>query len=112
MIIHTGKPFVRTFAKSYDEKSGSAESIFTEKETIEFVDEISERLEANAVDYEWELGDFAVIDNLAMAHFASEGTQGNRDKVGLRILHRTTVAGTNKPQKEKKTARIDEKLDI
>jgi len=41
---------------------------------------------------EWELGDFAIIDNRALAHFADSGTQVHPSK-GLRILHRTTVAG-------------------
>jgi len=112
MIIHTGRPFFRRFAKNFDSESRRAESLLTPQETSDVIDGISKRLEVNAVDYEWELGDFAVIDNLAMAHFASEGTQGRRKKVGLRILHRTTVAGTNKPRKEKKKARKEEKLDI
>lgn len=42
---------------------------------------------------QWEKGDFAINDNLGLAHYASPGTQADREKVGLRILHRTTVVG-------------------
>ena len=41
----------------------------------------------------WQPGDFAINDNLGLAHYASEGTQGDRRRVGLRILHRTTIIG-------------------
>ena len=33
------------------------------------------------------------MDNLGLAHYASEGTHGNVDAVGLRILHRMTIVG-------------------
>ena len=39
----------------------------------------------------WNQGDFAIIDNLAVAHFATAGTQDDVEISGLRILHRTTV---------------------
>ena len=38
-------------------------------------------------------------DNLGIAHYAAPGTQQSSSKVGLRILHRTTVAGETIPQK-------------
>jgi taurine dioxygenase len=41
----------------------------------------------------WQPGDFLITDNLGLAHFASAGTQADCAKVGLRILHRTTVVG-------------------
>jgi taurine dioxygenase len=42
-------------------------------------------------------GDFALIDNLAVAHFAAPGTQRAAGEAGLRVLHRTTVAGDAAP---------------
>lgn len=38
-------------------------------------------------------------DNLAVGHFAHPNTQEPRSKVGLRVLHRTTVKGTHPPTK-------------
>ncbi|KAA6429862.1 MAG: hypothetical protein FRX49_00294 [Trebouxia sp. A1-2] len=42
---------------------------------------------------QWQPGDFIVSDNLAVAHEASPQTQMTVSDVGLRIMHRTTVAG-------------------
>ncbi|WAR24240.1 RDPA-like protein [Mya arenaria] len=47
----------------------------------------------------WEEGDFIISDNLAVGHEASPETQLPREKVGLRVLHRTTIKGTNVPSK-------------
>ncbi|BET01910.1 Taurine catabolism dioxygenase TauD, TfdA family [Nesidiocoris tenuis] len=49
--------------------------------------------------HEWENGDFIISDNLAVGHEATPETQIPRSQVGLRILHRTTVAGTTAPSK-------------
>lgn len=40
-----------------------------------------------------------MVDNLAVAHLASEGTQRPFDEVGLRLMRRTTVVGTTIPSK-------------
>lgn len=111
MLFHNGRPFVQTYARDYTYETGKAESTFSKSEISKFRGELSKRLQANAVGYEWELGDFAVIDNLAIAHFASPGTQRRRNEVGLRILHRTTVAGSNRPMKGN-AVKKEEKLDI
>ena len=50
----------------------------------------------------WEEGDFAIMDNLAIIHIASPATQLPAKEVGLRIMHRTTVAGDNVPTKQRK----------
>jgi len=42
--------------------------------------------------YTYEEGDFIIIDNLAVAHRASPEAHMAPDKVGLRIMHRTTIA--------------------
>lgn len=49
--------------------------------------------------HNWEPGDFIISDNLAVAHEATEETQLPRSQVGLRVLHRVTIAGTVPPQK-------------
>jgi len=49
--------------------------------------------------HKWEPGDFIISDNLAVGHYAHSSTQAPRDKVGLRVLHRTTVKGTYPPKK-------------
>jgi len=48
---------------------------------------------AYRVDYQYEEGDCIFIDNLAIAHRASPEAHQSVEKQGLRILHRTTVAG-------------------
>jgi len=45
--------------------------------------------------HEWAEGDMLILDNLAMAHYASPGTQDTSH--GLRIMRRITLAGTNRP---------------
>jgi taurine dioxygenase len=49
--------------------------------------------------HHWEEGDFIISDNLAVAHEATPETQYPVCKVGLRVLHRTTVAGNANPIK-------------
>ena len=43
------------------------------------------------VNMKWRKHDFAINDNLGLAHYATPGTQD--PKAGLRLLHRTTVVG-------------------
>lgn len=49
--------------------------------------------------HKWEPGDFIISDNLAVGHEASPQTQYPRSKVGLRVMHRVTIAGKTKPKK-------------
>ena len=51
--------------------------------------------------WRWRSGDLLVVDNLALAHLAADGTQvkADDDDVGLRIMRRTTVEGRNTPSK-------------
>lgn len=51
--------------------------------------------------HKWEEGDFIISDNLSVGHEATPETQYPVEEVGLRILHRTTIKGTSKPQKTK-----------
>eukprot|EP00242_Pyramimonas_sp_CCMP2087_P004106 CAMPEP_0198217458 /NCGR_PEP_ID=MMETSP1445-20131203/63823_1 /TAXON_ID=36898 /ORGANISM="Pyramimonas sp., Strain CCMP2087" /LENGTH=288 /DNA_ID=CAMNT_0043894157 /DNA_START=125 /DNA_END=988 /DNA_ORIENTATION=+ len=47
---------------------------------------------------EWAVGDFAIVDNLGLVHYADEGTQQGPE-AGLRVLHRTTIQGDTAPFK-------------
>ena len=42
---------------------------------------------------QWQPGDFIISDNLGVAHEASPQTQMTVSDVGLRVMHRTTIAG-------------------
>lgn len=46
---------------------------------------------------EWATGDLAIIDNQAIAHIASPGTQMRRGPDDLRLFHRTTMADLGTP---------------
>jgi taurine dioxygenase len=63
----------------------------------EIQNEITRAIENGADDLvlkmQWQEGDFAIIDNLGLAHYASPETQISRKEAGLRILHRTTILG-------------------
>ena len=62
---------------------------------------------ANIYHHKYQPGDFIISDNLAVGHEASPDTQWPRDKIGLRVMHRVTVAGTTKPGKSYKLANND-----
>nr|CAD7578211.1 unnamed protein product [Timema californicum] len=47
--------------------------------------------------HQWSEGEFIISDNLAVGHEATPETQLPRSKVGLRVLHRTTIKGTHPP---------------
>ena len=49
--------------------------------------------------HEWQPGDFIISDNLALGHEASPETQLSKSEVGLRVMHRVTIAGKRIPSK-------------
>jgi len=49
--------------------------------------------------HKYEEGDFIISDNLAVGHEASPETQLPRSQVGLRVMHRVTIAGKHRPSK-------------
>jgi len=49
--------------------------------------------------HEYEAGDLIISDNLAVGHEASPDTQLPREKIGLRVMHRVTIAGKVAPKK-------------
>ncbi|XP_063962996.1 alkylsulfatase-like [Lytechinus pictus] len=72
-------------------------------ETQEILNEIHHEFvkDDGAVQYshKWQVGDFIISDNLAVGHEATPQTQDSVERVGLRVLHRTTVKGTQPPTK-------------
>ncbi|XP_066991332.2 alpha-ketoglutarate-dependent taurine dioxygenase [Anabrus simplex] len=79
------------------------ERVATEKEFNAITEEIhNEFVKDNGkiqYSHKWQEGDFIISDNLAVGHEASPQTQLSRELVGLRVMHRTTVKGTNRPKK-------------
>eukprot|EP00933_Yihiella_yeosuensis_P052852 TRINITY_DN50986_c0_g1_i1.p1 TRINITY_DN50986_c0_g1~~TRINITY_DN50986_c0_g1_i1.p1 ORF type:complete len:580 (+),score=85.28 TRINITY_DN50986_c0_g1_i1:41-1741(+) len=49
--------------------------------------------------WRWASGDLLMVDNRAVAHLATGGTQASSEEVGLRLLRRTTVKGHQTPKK-------------
>lgn len=61
---------------------------------------------------QWKAGDFIISDNLALGHEAHPSTQYSRDKVGLRVMHRTTIKGILPPAKMYKNDELWPKLTV
>ena len=49
--------------------------------------------------HQWQRGDLLVLNNPSLAHIAGPGSQGDFKVTGLRLMHRSTVAGKVKPSK-------------
>lgn len=49
--------------------------------------------------HHWKSGDMLVLNNPSLAHIAGPGSQGSFEVTGLRLMHRTTVAGKKRPSK-------------
>mmetsp|Transcript_28230 Transcript_28230/g.54889 ORF Transcript_28230/g.54889 Transcript_28230/m.54889 type:complete len:172 (-) Transcript_28230:54-569(-) len=98
LCFHLGDPFFRCFAKDIDWEKNTMEPL-PKNECEAIRSRLISLLEdkTRMLEIEWEVGDLAVIDNLAIGHFASSGTQGSRKDTGLRILHRVTVSGKANP---------------
>ncbi|KAK9509661.1 hypothetical protein O3M35_006925 [Rhynocoris fuscipes] len=79
------------------------ERMATKEEYRRILKDINEEFikDNGAIQYvhNWSFGDFIISDNLAVAHEATPETQLPRTEVGLRVLHRTTIAGTVAPRK-------------
>ena len=57
----------------------------------------SEAARGNVYAHAWREGDLVLLDNLAVAHLASAESQRDVGEAGgVRILHRTVVAGTER----------------
>ncbi|KAK9806936.1 hypothetical protein WJX72_008011 [[Myrmecia] bisecta] len=103
MCFHTGM----TAALGWDLDT-PAERIATYQETEQLLQEIEDTFQHD-IDHlkyrhQWREGDFIISDNLAVGHEASPDTQRPVSEVGLRVMHRTTIAGNAKPCKDYATA--------
>lgn len=75
----------------------------TEAENTQVLEDLNHEFAKNggSIQYKhkYEPGDFIITDNLAVGHLASPGTQRPREEIGLRVMHRVTVAGKGRPTK-------------
>eukprot|EP00051_Salpingoeca_urceolata_P013493 m.169562 g.169562 ORF g.169562 m.169562 type:complete len:318 (-) comp17807_c1_seq8:51-1004(-) len=94
MVFHCGRSFMRGLAIDVGTE---AQRELSEEETEQVILDLEQQLSTRSYKMAWEDGDFALVDNLALAHFATPETQLRPDEVGLRILHRTTVHGDGQP---------------
>merc|ERR1712232_1234850 len=104
LMFHCGEPFCAGWAVDDDAPDPAQRKVssmirpdIVQKELTDRLDEAVEKI---GVKMNWEAGDFAINDNLGNCHYAAPGTQNPAQKAGLRILHRTTVAGQAVPTKE------------
>ncbi|KAF4694916.1 hypothetical protein FOZ60_006436 [Perkinsus olseni] len=104
MIFHCGRPFCAGWIMDYIPGQQPRRDDILPPSVIQ--DEITEAIDEGrsrnlVYTMKWEEGDFGILDNLALAHYAVPGTQDPASRVGLRILHRTTIEGDAEPRKSK-----------
>jgi alpha-ketoglutarate-dependent taurine dioxygenase len=97
LCFHTGM----TAAVVWDADDAAARRLATDEEAAALLRELGDACDASPLRYEhvWRHGDFIVSDNRAVAHEATAATQAPRQQVGLRVMHRCTVAGSEPPRK-------------
>ena len=101
LCFHTGM----TAAFIWDHGTPNAR-VTGREETEKLVNEIERTFAVTARElgllysHKWQPGDFIMSDNAAVGHEASESTQLPVEKVGLRVLHRTTIQGGEPPTKK------------
>lgn len=99
MCFHLG--MTEAFVWDY----GTAEERMTNwQETKQILKEIYQEFvkDNGAMQYahKYSAGDFIISDNRAIGHEASADTQLPADRIGLRVMHRTTVKGSVPPSKK------------
>merc|ERR1719436_1199563 len=103
MMFHCGPPFCDGWLLDTDEENPAERRPMSFVRPAAIQDELTKRLDEAVgkigVKMSWEAGDFAINDNLGNCHYAAPGTQNSARKAGLRILHRTTIAGETIPEK-------------
>lgn len=105
MAFHCGEPFCEGWAEDNDVEPTSKrkpQKVISPRETRDELSAACNKAlqDGIAVEMDWEAGDFSINDNIGLAHYAVPGTQNSAKSSGLRILHRTTIAGEVTPQKE------------
>ena len=53
----------------------------------------------SSVWFQWETGDFMIMDNLAVAHWVKPESQTDQEDIGLRVLHKSLAQGVITPDK-------------
>nr|XP_002740180.1 PREDICTED: uncharacterized protein LOC100373488 [Saccoglossus kowalevskii] len=109
LIVHMGM----TDAFIWDK--GTKQERMTEwRETNQLLKEINHEFikDNKAIQYshKWNVGDFIISDNLAVGHEAAPSSQTSRSEVGLRVLHRITVAGKEVPTKKYDLPQLKDEL--
>jgi len=104
LMFHCGKPFCSGWGVDDDAAEPRKRKVKNMIRSDVVQDELTRKLD-DAVDkigvkMKWQVGDFAINDNLGNCHYAPPGTQSTRSSSGLRILHRTTIAGEEVPTKD------------
>lgn len=103
LMFHCGEPFCAGWAVDSQEKDPKQrkpqEIIASDVVQAELTKRLDEAVDKIGVKMVWQEGDFAINDNLGNCHYAAPGTQTRRTRAGLRILHRTTIAGEVVPRK-------------
>jgi len=114
MCFHGGGQFVDGWLLETSENSGKStyfidqnglptenvETVYQKHKNDQIQNQLTKSIEnmefgSSKLRIDWKKGDFSINDNLAMAHYATPGTQNSAEKAGLRVLHRTTVVGEN-----------------
>lgn len=103
LMFHCGAPFCSGWGQDDDNPDAASRKVtqmikpsIIQRELTERLDEAIDKI---GVKMNWDVGDFAINDNLGNCHYAPPGTQNPAASAGLRILHRTTVAGEVIPEK-------------
>lgn len=104
MLFHCGESFCAGWAEDGEEEPSSERSPQKMLPPQPIQHELTAACEralkdGTAITMEWEAGDFSINDNIGLAHYAVPGTQNAASRSGLRILHRTTILGTDTPTK-------------
>ena len=100
MLFHCGQSFVQGFYKD-ENRDGNGGVVDVNTENLipaaaiqqKLTQSIESKLDKIGLRMKWQKGDFMINDNLGLAHYASQRTQSEAKNVGLRVLHRTTIAG-------------------
>jgi taurine dioxygenase len=107
LAFHCGLPFVQGWFVDEGENDDIKRKAYSQRTLLPSAviqEEITKAInDSNLVlKMSWQEGDFAINDNVGLAHYAVPGTQKASRSAGLRILHRTTVLDENErvPTKE------------
>lgn len=97
LCFHLG--MTGAFIQNYGSKS---QKNLSSKESEKILDQIYNEIKKNPdliYHHKYSQGDFIITDNLAVGHEASPDTQLPRSQIGLRVMHRVTIAGKQQPEK-------------